>query len=303
MRSFPGELDPFIGDTLESEALALDPKETSLYEDARIVSHLEGHGDHELVAGTALTLGRTRGTRREIRFDQVLSKYPDIPNIDQEPVLDSGDFEDMRVFLGVYAHDAWTPMPQLTLEGGARFDFTSEELETEVDLPGGPVQVKDNKEGSDVSGDVSALVRLIPEGANGPLHVANLYGSFRRAFKPAAPNLAEAEAAEILDPEHTTSWEVGLKTRAFEGLAFDVSYFDMKFENLVVSILGTGGGPALTNAGEERFKGEEITLRLAPASLPGTTFEIGYAHHNARFVHFTFVTPDSQFRDVSGKHL
>jgi hypothetical protein len=30
---------------------------------------------------------------------------------------------------------------------------------------------------------------------------------------------------------------------------------------------------------------------------------VGYAHHDARFVHFTFVTPDSVLRDVSGKQL
>jgi len=133
--------------------------------------------------------------------------------------------------------------------------------------------------------------------------VANLYGSLRRGFKPAAPNLAEAEAAQILEPEHTTSWEVGLKTRARSGLAFDVSYFDMKFENMVVSVLGAGGGPALTNAGEERFKGVETDLRWSPARLAGLSLVAGYAHHDARFVDFTFVTPDSQLRDVSGKQL
>jgi len=300
VQSFPGEI---VGDTLESEALALTPTETSLYEDARIVANLQGSGTHEVVAGTALTFGKTKGKGSELRFDQLMSAYPSIPNLDQVPTIDDRDFEDMRLFLGVYAHDAWTPTWRLTLEGGARFDFTSEELETEVDLAGGPVLVKDNKEGSDVSGDFSVLVRLIPEHGRGGLQTANLYASIRRAFKPAAPNLAEAEAAEILEPEHTTSWEVGMKSRAFHELAFDVSYFNMKFENLVVSILGPGGGPALTNAGEERFKGFESSLRWSPEAVPGGALDLSYAHHDARFVDFTFVTPDSQLRDVSGKKL
>jgi outer membrane receptor protein involved in Fe transport len=302
VRSFPGELDPFLGDTLESEGLALDPTETSLYEDARWLASFEGKGMHEVVTGTALTWGKTRGTGREYRFDQRLSDDSSIPSVDQLTPIDERDFEDMRVFLGVYAHDAWTPVPRFTLEGGGRFDFVSEELETEADLAGGPVQVKDNREDTDFSGDLSALVRLVPEA--GPetrrLEAANLYGSVRRGFKPAAPNLAEAEAAEILAPEHTTSWEVGLKARALQGLAFDISYFDMKFENMVVSVLDTLTGlPDLTNAGEQRFKGVETDLRWSPASLPGLSLGVGYAHHDARFVQFK--TPSGV--DVSGNRL
>lgn len=300
IRSFPGEIS---GDTLESESIELKPKETSLYEDLRLVMNLEGRGSHELVSGAALTLGKTKGEGREFKFDQLLSAYPDIPSVGNIPSIEDREFEDMRVFLGVYAHDAWTPTPRVTLEGGARFDLTSEELETEADLPSGPVPVKDSRDDTDVSGDVSALVRLVPPGTEGALKVANLYGSIRRAFKPAAPNLAEAEAAQILEPEHTTSWEVGLKTRAYDNLAFDLSYFDMTFENMVTSILGTGGLPELVNAGKERFKGFESTLRCAPAALHGLTFDVGYAHHNARFVNFTFVTPEGEFRDVSGKQL
>jgi iron complex outermembrane recepter protein len=296
-RSFPGTVS---GDTLESEGLELEPGETSLYEDLRIVANLQGSGTHELVAGTAVTFGETKGTAREFSFDQLLSAYPSIPSADQIPNVGERDFEDRRLFFGAYLHDAWTPTWRLTLEGGGRLDLASEELETEADLPAGPVPVRDNREDTDFSGDLSALIRLLP--ADRP-NVANLYASVRRAFKPAAPNLAEAEAAEILEPEHTTSWEAGIKTRALEQLAVDVSYFDMKFENLVVSILGPGGLPELTNAGEERFKGFETNLRWSPASLPGSSFDVAYAHHDARFVDFTFVTPDSQLRDVSGKKL
>jgi outer membrane receptor protein involved in Fe transport len=300
LRSFPGAVS---GDTLESEGLELKPTESSLFEDVRVVANLRGSGAHELVAGTAVTWGETKGKGREFSFDQLISAYPDIPRADQIASVGDRDFEDRRVFLGAYVHDAWTPTPRVTVEGGGRLDLTSEELETEEDLPSGPVPVKDTRDDTDVSGDLSALVRLLPEGGIARLETANLYGSVRRAFKPAAPNLAEAEAAEILAPEHTTSWEVGIKTRARGGLALDVSYFDMKFENLVVSILGTGGLPELTNAGEEWFRGVETDLRWAPERLAGSRFELGYAHHNARFVDFTFVTPGGELRDVSGKKL
>src|SRR5207247_1869953 len=148
----------------------------------------------------------TKGEGREFEFDQLMSAYPDIPDLEQITDGEDRGFEDRRTFFGAYVHDAWTPTRRLTLEGGGRFDATSEELETEVDLPSGPAPLKDTRDDTDFSGDASALFRLLPEGGSSSWKVANLYASFRRAFKPAAPNLAEAEAAEILEPEHTTSW-------------------------------------------------------------------------------------------------
>ncbi len=301
LRSFPGEV--MGGDTLESTALELEPTESSLYEDARFLANFEAGGRHELVTGASLTWGETKGDGREFEFDQLLSAYPMIPSAARIAGGDDREFEDRRTFFGLYAHDAWTPHERLTLEGGLRFDAVREELETEADLAGGPVPVRDEREDSDVSGDVSALVRLLPKAGVKDVQTVNLYGSVRRAFKPAAPNLAEAEAAEILEPEHTTSWEVGMKTRAFRQVALDLSYFDMTFENVVVSILGAGGGPELTNAGKERFKGFEASLHWAPAMLSGSSIDVGYAHHDARFVDFTFVTPDSVLRDVGGNRL
>jgi outer membrane receptor protein involved in Fe transport len=191
----------------------------------------------------------------------------------------------------------------VSLAAGGRLDAVSEDLETELDDPiNGPTRVRDSRKDTGLSGGVSALFRMVPEGRTG-LNAANLYASVRRSFKPSAPNLTEAENAKILEPERTVSWEAGLKSRAFDQLSFNASVFDMDFKNMVVSILGPGGGPALTNAGEQRFKGAEADLSWAPQALPGASASVGYAHHDARFVQFTFVTPDSQFRDVSGKML
>ena len=44
-------------------------------------------------------------------------------------------------------------------------------------------------------------------------------------------------------------------------------------------------------------------LSWLPGFAPGATINVGYAHHDARFVDFTFVTPDSQQHDVSGNRL
>jgi iron complex outermembrane receptor protein len=300
VRSFPGEI---VADTMVSDGISLDPTETSLYEDLRVISTFEASGPHELVAGTALTWGETKGRAKEFEFDQALSAYPSIPTLAAATPKDEHDFEDGRTFIGFYVHDTWTPHPRLSLAAGGRVDAVKEDLETEVDDPvNGPSRVKDSRQDAGFSGGFSALFRAVAPGSAG-LNAANFYASIRRSFKPAAPNLTEAESAEILEPERTVSWEAGLKARALDQLSFNASAFDMDFKNMVVSILGSGGGPELMNAGEQRFKGAEMDLSWAPQALPGATASVGYAHHDARFVHFTFVTPDSQFRDVSGKML
>src|SRR5262249_17109017 len=175
LRSFlhAGEV---VGDPVPSTALALDPTETSLYEDLRLVSRFAGAGTHEAVFGTALTWGKTKGEAHEVEFDQLLSRYPEIPSLPDTG--DFHDFEDTRTFFGLYAHDAWTFHPRVTLEGGARLDVASEELETEQDQPTGPTKVKDSREDSDVSGDGSALVRLLPEGGPNPTQPLHLYASY-----------------------------------------------------------------------------------------------------------------------------
>jgi iron complex outermembrane recepter protein len=299
VRSFA---DTVAGDTLISEGLELEPKESALYEDLRMVTHFDKGGAHELVTGAALTFGKTKGEGREFEVRQLMSQYPNIPNVDDIPSAEDREFEDERTFIGVYAHDAWTPKWWLTVEGGGRFDAVHEELETEADLPTGPVPVKDEKEDSKFSGDLAATVRLVPEGGVNRFQAVNLYGSLRTGFKPAAPNLAEAEAAEILDPETTQSWEIGMKARALQSVTLNLSYFDMTFNNMVVSIVGAGGLPELTNAGEQRFRGFESDLRWTPPAIPGAAIDFGYAHHNARFVDFTFVS-DGALVDVSGNRL
>jgi outer membrane receptor protein involved in Fe transport len=172
------------------------------------------------------------------------------------------------------------------------------ELETEADLPSGPVPVKDEREDSDFSGDISALYRLAPQGST-KLQAANLYASARRGFKPAAPNLAEAEAAEILEPEHSTSYEIGLKTRSYDQLSFDVSWFDMTFENMVVSILGWRGRADQRRQPSAASR-PTCAGRLHRSRAPPSTWAV---RTTTRFVDFTFTTPDSQLRDVSGNML
>lgn len=298
-------VDSIADGAAPSEAIDLHPTETTWYEDARVVQGLRLAGAHELVGGVAVTAGRTQGDGRSFDFDQEFDDPASIPQASDIPDGFPRTFEDERSFTGVYAHDAWTLHPRVTLSGGARIDFVDEDLEVEggeeagSDTTGGGRQ---KKEQSAWSGDGALLVRLLPEAGAGPLELANAYVNWKSSFKPAAPNLSEAEEARILDPERTHSVEAGVKSRALDRqLAFDVSWFEMTFNNLVVSVQGPNG-PELVNAGRERFKGVEAALTVAPHVIAGTSLMLGYAHHDARYVQFAFSTPDGVV-DVSGHRL
>lgn len=302
VRSF---IDSVDGLDATASGVSIKPVESTVFDDVRVVADFQAAGKHKLVGGLALTYGKTTAEGIGFDFDLVLTPVPQVPSLDQVPVGDNRSFSDRRTFFGVYVNDEWTPTPRLTITAGARYDSTSETLsvkQQEVGTPAPDVAADDRSDGA-FSGGVSAMFRFVEKPA-GPLDAANLYVSAKSAFKPAAPNLSEAESARILDPERTRSGEVGLKTRWMANqLSVDVSFFHMNFENMVVSLLDANLQPALANAGEQRFQGTEIDAAYRPSALPGFSLAAGYAHHDATFVHFSFLTPDGSLRVVDGKRL
>ena len=299
VRSFINGVD---GNTATADGTSLLPVETSVFDDLRLVVT---SASNRLVVGAALTWGRT--TVSGTGFDLTLTTGPNpvVPSVDDLPVGDNRSAEDRRTFLGFYANDEWTPWRFLTLTLGARYDRTSESLsavEQEVGAPA-PDIASDSRTDGAWSGGVAALVRIVDRPQASVLNALNLYVSLKSNFKPAAPNLLEAEAAEILEPERTRSGEIGLKSRWAGGaLSFDAGLFHMAFENLVVSIAGPDGLPMLTNAGEERFQGFETALTWSSRSS-GLSLSAGYAHHDATYVRFSFADPDGNLVVADGNRL
>jgi iron complex outermembrane recepter protein len=301
IRTFVNGVD---GNEATAEGVALRPHETDVYDDLHLVANFTAAGKHRLVGGAALTWGRTTadgtGFDIDLQIDPVV-----VPNFADTPTGDNRSFVDRRTFFGLYVNDEWTPISFLTLTAGARYDNVSENLFAQGQEVGAPEPdiSRDSRSDGQWSGGLSALVRLV-ENRPGGLNEVHLYGAAKSAFKPAAPNLTEAESARILEPERTRNQEIGVKTRWLDRqISFDVSLFHMIFENLVVSNVGPDGNPTLINAGSERFQGMEIELGYRPAALAGLALAAGYAHHDARFIEFSFLTPDGELRVVDGKRL
>lgn len=291
------------GNEAESEGISLYPKESVVYDDAHAIFKFDAAGTHHLVGGAALTWGKTTAEGHGFDFDFQIAP-PVMPTYGTFPFGDNRSFEDRRTFFGIYVNDEWTPVRWFTLSFGGRYDFTSETLhvqqqeigDEEVDV------VDDERTDNKPSWGVSGLFRIVDR-PSGSLTAVSLYGAARRNFKPAAPNLTEAENARILNPETTNTQEAGLKTLWLDGaLSVNVTWFHMIFNNIVVGIL-TPDGPALTNAGAERFQGTEVEIGYALPFLKDFSVYGGYAHHDARFKQFSFFTPDGTFRVVDGKRL
>ena len=301
IRSFVGEVN---GNEAAAAGVSLKPRETDVYDDLHLVANFDAAGRHRLVAGAAITWGRTTavgtGFDIDLQIDPVV-----VPKFSDTPTGDNRSFVDRRTFVGFYANDEWTPVSFLTLTGGARFDSVSENLFAQGQEVGAPEPdvTRDSRSDGQWSGGVAALVRAVQD-RPGAVNAVHFYVAAKSAFKPAAPNLTEAESARILDPERTRSGEAGVKTRWLDRqLSVDLSVFHMIFENLVVSTLGTDGTPALVNAGAERFQGAELEVGYRPAAVPELSLSGGYAHHDARFIRFSFLTPDGELRVVDGKRL
>jgi outer membrane receptor protein involved in Fe transport len=298
-------IDTTDGVTATATGLNLRPVESTVYDDLRLVADFSLAGAHKLVGGAALTWGRTTGDGHGFDFDLVVSPQPVVPKLENIPNGDNRSFMDRRTFFGLYVNDEWTPVKWLTVTLGARYDRVSEALTSSVQEIGTPSPdvAEDSRAEGQWSGGVSVLGRIMDRPV-GPLDVLNAYVSLKSNFKPAAPNFLEAESARILDPERVRSGEFGIKTRWLEKtLSFDVTFFHMNFENMVVSTLGPTGLPEMVNAGEQRFQGTELDLQWRPCAVKGLLLAAGYAHHDATFVNFSFLTPDGQLRVVDGKRL
>ena len=262
------------------------------------MTNFQAAGSHRLIGGAAITTGQIKSTGSTFDFDFQIDPVI-VPNLTDIPATGFQTVKDDRTFVGLYVNDQWTPVPFLTISGGARYDLTSE-TQNVVSTDEGASQA--TKHADQWSGGGSILGRVLTN-QGGLINDLNVYFAGKTNFKPAAPDL-HVLSAVILSPERTTSEEVGIKSNLWcNQVSFNASYFHMIFNNLVVSIEGPNGQPQLVNAGKELFEGYELEFSYRPVQLPYFGFVVGYAHHNALYKVFSFIDPDEGLLDASGQQL
>jgi outer membrane receptor protein involved in Fe transport len=270
------------------------PLQTTIFDDARIVASFSFLGKNRLVAGLAYTMGRTTLSGEDFAFPLVTGPAPVVPTLDQVTPSDQRIADDSRTFWGLYANDEWTPFHLITFTLGARWDHTSET--EDVNLVPTQTQTPQLSGASRTDGKwswgLAAVVKIVDTPRAPVLDALNLYASLSSSFQPASANIDEARTAQILDPERIRSSEIGLKTRWAGGrLTFNVALFHMEIQNVAFDGASLASPPGLENVGAERLQGVDTAIAWAPPRLEGFSASVGYGHHDATWVHFSYVDP------------
>jgi iron complex outermembrane receptor protein len=255
-----------------------------VYFDTHAAWHL--NPDLQIVAGFDHLFGRAEGEAETFSYFVPLngSNPPSSTGLTREMEF---EVEDERNFSGLYLQAEWSPAPRWRFQIGARLNHTAEDREAgEEELSGGEEPGEEEEEGKDSrtvtrgSGVVGVSFLVWGEGSDGLW----LFADARDTYKPAAIDFGPEAEGEILETETARSYEIGAKNRLGGGrLEWEVSAFQMDFENLVVSQV-VNGLPRLVNAGSERFKGAELETR--GRVRPDLLWQLTYAWHDAKFTDY-----------------
>jgi outer membrane receptor protein involved in Fe transport len=270
------------GSTPNADGFQQDVHRTEIYFDSHFATPLNDSAT--LVWGLDHLYGK--GDQNSNNFEYaVLPNGSNAPDWRSLPIDETTSLDDKRNFTGIYADLEYALTDAWHLEAGLRFNYTKESTRgLETDLTGPTPEIADS--GSDSlnenrwAGALGTSYRLWQDGRD----YLTVYASYRDTFKPAVVDFGPEAEFEILQPEDAQSGEIGIKGHHLDGhFEWDLSVFRMNFHNLVVS-QEVDGLPALTNAGNERFKGAEAEARWNIAdgfSVVGT-----YAYHDARFADY-----------------
>jgi iron complex outermembrane receptor protein len=225
-----------------------------------------------------------RGVQRSANFEYaVLPSGANAPASSNLPTDELTRSFDRRDFYGLYGSAIWSPDSRLLLSAGLRLNRTRETRAGSVE-PTDPLDPPDSSSDAKgkwrASGAVGASYALWQESTG----EVRAFINYRDTFKPAAVDFGPEGEGEILEPETAKSWDGGLKgTDARGALDWELSLFDMRFNNLVIRE-NVGNLPSLANAGKERFRGAEFELGWH--ACQDLSLLINYSWHEAKFTDY-----------------
>jgi len=244
-----------------------------------------------------------KGTQHSRNFEYaVLPDGSNAPDSRDLPIDEATRLDDTRSFGGLYGQAGWQVTDRWLIQAGLRLNLTDERRDGKVvdyhAVPGTPPEKdSDSQTNSRASGVIGTSYRLWGTGGDS----VTVFADYRDTFKPAAVDFGPEAGGQILEPETATVWEAGLKGRLFDGrVDWEMSYFDMDFENLVIRE-NVDGLPGLANAGGERFRGfeAEVDYRISKDLRIAAT----YAYHDATFTDYARLQPDGSLQQLKGNTL
>ena len=230
-------------------------------------------------------------------------EYGVLPNGRNRPVSRALPVDELtrldveRSFLGLYAQADWQATARWKWSGGLRLNRTEETREGSLFAGGAQRDDEQQRSKTRPSGSIGTSYLLYARDTD----YLTVFADWRSTFKPAAADLGPEAEAGILKPETATSYEIGLRGRAFgTRLQWEASGFHMDFRNLVIRE-NVGGLPALANAGRERLRGGELELSFKcteTLQLRGSA-----AYHDSRFVDYARLRGDGSVQQLKGRAL
>jgi outer membrane receptor protein involved in Fe transport len=207
--------------------------------------------------------------------------------------------QDHRNFGGLYGQLEWLPSSTWRIDAGARLNVTKESRATStLDFESGDLDAgQDDRTTTRPSGSLGITWTAWQQGSDS----VHAYASWQNTYKPSAVDFGLDSEPEILKPETSNSYEAGLKADLMgNALRLELSGFLMDFNNLVIA-QSIDGLPALTNAGQSRLKGIELSLdwRIRPKLVA----QASYSYHDARFTHFVTLDDEGEPLDLAGHRL
>jgi iron complex outermembrane recepter protein len=242
------------------------------------------------------------GSQQSRNFEYaVLPDGSSPPDSQELPIDETTSTTDRRSFGGLYAQGNWRPTDRWLVQAGLRWNLTDEHRDAKLvdhTMPDAPAEKSSGSNSeSRLSGVIGASYRVWGDAGHG----VTVFADYRDAYKPAAVDFGPEAEGGILQPETATTWEAGLKGRHLDGrLTWEMSWFDMDFENLVIPE-NVDGLPSLANAGSERFTGIEFEANwrlTGDLRLTAT-----YAHHDATFTDYERLRPDGSMQRLNGNTL
>jgi iron complex outermembrane receptor protein len=254
-------------------------------------------GDATLIMGADLLYGhgRQRTLNGNSGYTVPLDGSVLPPRASTVPLTEIGRIDDRRHFAGQYAQVDWKLDARWDVIGGVRVNEVHEH-KTTSDLVFPPPQ--------QASGDVSKTM-IRPTETLGVSYRASVdgknevvvYADVRNAFKPAAIDFGPDYRPNLLSPETTQGYEVGVKAAAADGrITWQAELFQLDFHNLAVRT--SSGG--LANAAGEQLKGIDAEARYQLAA--DLEFAASVSYHDATFTHYLFFDGVSNV-EVAGRQL
>ncbi len=106
------------------------------------------------------------------------------------------------------------------------------------------------------------------------------YAKVSKGYKAGGSSEGAPDFTKTYDPEKVTSYELGLKSQAFDRmLTFNLSLFQNEFKDLQIDFVTDPADQSVvvtTNAGSARVRGFEADIMLQPT--PDMTLQLSYSH-------------------------